>query len=326
MANTISCEACEEIRQNDPSFVVNGLGDTECASLQNNTGLSPSSGNDDCEDLNNLNDCLVGNMATEVDAYDVCDWKTFMKKFIPNVWTTLKGIICAICGLWKLAQRIDCILNYMGEGATFAFSEFTDTGASYIVAGRGTSFANVSASGTAGDLYLIYVAGGMGYLGGSLMFYTDDFTDAKAVANYDNHGVNPTTSASRKGNAKWGQTGYLGAGGELLYEIRLKREQFPQIGRFFAGHVGQSSGYAFTGEIRPFGEGQYAFGQSGWCDTTTGAPITADSDAGHRVPAGWVYIQARMKSADGILGSSGGMQHTPYGIIPMRINQEAIEC
>lgn len=105
MANTISCEACEEIRQNDPSFVVNGLGDTECASLQNNTGLNPSSGNDDCEDLNNLNDCLVGNMAAEVDAYDVCDWKTFMKKFIPNVWTTLKAIICAICGLWK---KVDC--------------------------------------------------------------------------------------------------------------------------------------------------------------------------------------------------------------------------
>lgn len=104
MANT-NCSACDELRQIDPNLIVNGLGDIECASLQNNTGLVPSSGNDDCEDLHNLNDCLVGNMATEVDAYDVCDWKTFMKKFIPNVWTTLKAIICAICGLWT---KVDC--------------------------------------------------------------------------------------------------------------------------------------------------------------------------------------------------------------------------
>lgn len=104
MANT-NCSACDELRQVAPNLIVNGLGDTECASLQNNTGLTPSSGNDDCEDLHNLNDCLVGNMASEVDAYDVCDWKTFMKKFIPNIWTTLKAIICAICGLWR---KVDC--------------------------------------------------------------------------------------------------------------------------------------------------------------------------------------------------------------------------
>ena len=109
MAN-INCEACEDLRQDDPSLIVNGFTDTECASLQNNTGLNPSSGNKDCEDLNNLNDCLVGNMETEVDAYDVCDWKTFMKKFIPNVWTVLKAIICAVCGLWT---NIDRLLNEM---------------------------------------------------------------------------------------------------------------------------------------------------------------------------------------------------------------------
>lgn len=99
MAN-YNCEACEDIRTTAPNVVVNGLGETECTSLKNNTGLSPSSGHDDCTDLNNLNDCLVGNMAQEVDAYEICDWKPFMKKFIPNVWTTLKGIICAICGIW----------------------------------------------------------------------------------------------------------------------------------------------------------------------------------------------------------------------------------
>lgn len=100
MAN-YSCDACEELRQTSTNFVVNGITDTECASLANDTGLSPSSGNNDCTDLNNINDCLVGNMEEEVEAYDVCDWKEFMKKFIPNLWTTLKAIICAICGIWE---------------------------------------------------------------------------------------------------------------------------------------------------------------------------------------------------------------------------------
>lgn len=105
MANK-NCSACDDLRQTAPNLVINGLGDTECASLQNNTGLSPSSGHDNCTDLKNLNDCLVGNMKEEVDSYGVCDWKDFMKKFIPNLWTTLKGVICAMCGIWS---HISCL-------------------------------------------------------------------------------------------------------------------------------------------------------------------------------------------------------------------------
>lgn len=121
MAN-LNCDACESIRQDDPNLIVNGFTDTECASLQNNTGLNPSSGNDDCEDLNNLNDCLVGNMETEVDAYDVCDWKTFMKKFIPNVWTVLKAMICAICGLWSNLSGFDRRINALCDLMSFTYS------------------------------------------------------------------------------------------------------------------------------------------------------------------------------------------------------------
>lgn len=99
MAN-INCDACSDLRNDAPNVVVNGITDTECASLKNNTGLSPSSGNDDCKDLDNLNDCLIGNLEGEIEAYDVCEWKPFMKKFLPNLWTVLKGIICAVCGVW----------------------------------------------------------------------------------------------------------------------------------------------------------------------------------------------------------------------------------
>lgn len=119
---SINCEACDELRTTAPGLVVNGLDDTMCASLQNNTGLSPSSGNNDCTDLNNMNDCLVGNMAAEIEAYDVCDWKTFMKKFIPNVWTTIKGVVCAICGLWANITDINDKLDALCEQSTYTYA------------------------------------------------------------------------------------------------------------------------------------------------------------------------------------------------------------
>ena len=103
-----SCSACDELRQTDPNFVVNGITDTECASLANNTGLNPSSGNDDCEDLNAMNDCLVKNMETEINQYNVCSWKVYMKALVDNLWTMFKGIICAICGLWT---KVNCVYD-----------------------------------------------------------------------------------------------------------------------------------------------------------------------------------------------------------------------
>lgn len=102
------CSACEQLREDAPNFVVNGMGETEVASLQNNTGLNPSSGNDDCEDLNAMNDCLVKNMETEIDSYNVCSWKDYMKALVGNLWTVNKGIISAICGLWA---KVNCVYD-----------------------------------------------------------------------------------------------------------------------------------------------------------------------------------------------------------------------
>lgn len=101
-----NCQACQDLQNDAPNFVVNGLTATEIASLKNNTGLSPSNGNDDCEDLNNMNDCLIGNLADEVDAYDVCDWKPFTKNFVGNVWSVFGGVIAAICGLWTNIKNL----------------------------------------------------------------------------------------------------------------------------------------------------------------------------------------------------------------------------
>lgn len=100
MAN-INCEACETLRSENPELIVNGFDSDMCTSLQNDTGLKPSLGHDDCEDLNTMNDCLVGNLNAEIDKEDYCDWKAFAHKAVDNLWTLLKAMICAICGLWS---------------------------------------------------------------------------------------------------------------------------------------------------------------------------------------------------------------------------------
>lgn len=325
MAN-YNCEACEDLRQTDPNLIVNGFGDDECASLQNDTGLVPSSGNDDCEDLNNLNDCLVGNMETEVEAYDVCDWKTFMKQFIPNVWTVLKGIICAICGLWtnvhnlwKLANRIDCLVNYLYNGVTFSVHEEPSEG-SYVVAGKGISFYEVDESWTASDIGIAYY-GGFGRWVGSLIAHTTDFTDAKSVVNFDN-GSTERTSKSRQGNPLFGSAGKL-SGTELLYEIRLKRSEFPQLRQIGGGRGQESTGGAFHCTAYAFGEGTYAFGNHGECNED-GSPRRSGNDRGHLVPEGWIYFQVRLSYLD--MAWQDGVQYSPCGWCGIRLRQSAVDC
>lgn len=116
MAN-ISCTSCEDLRQRAPSLIVNGLDDTMVTNLKNDLGLVASDSVNDCTALNDMNDCLVGNEAEEVELYEVCDWKKFMKQFIPNLWTTLKAMIAAICGLWtnihELWEQI-MLVSYVG--------------------------------------------------------------------------------------------------------------------------------------------------------------------------------------------------------------------
>lgn len=126
--SVISCDACNELRQNASNFVQNGVDNTVCASLMNNTGFNPSLTvlHDNCEDLHNANDCLIGRMTDELEAYDVCDWKDFSNKYMSNLYEMLKAIICSDCGEWAkitaLCESIDLLtLVVTGGGATINY-------------------------------------------------------------------------------------------------------------------------------------------------------------------------------------------------------------
>lgn len=323
-----NCNACEELRTDAPDFVQNGVTDKVCASLKNDTGFSPTSGNNDCTDLDNANDCLVGNMADEIEAYDVCDWKKYMRKFVPNIFNVIKGIICSICGIWTNVHKHDCEINYLFNGASFSVGEEPSDG-SYIVAGKGISYLipKDNTSQHTGDLSLLYVSGGFMRAGGTYNFNTNNFTDDGECINFDN-GATERTSRTRLGNNIWGKTGRTVNGGELIAEYRIKLSEYPEIKTIFSG-IGQevgAGGFHVTSDV--FTAGQYAYGQHGRCDTSNGNPSsTGDSttaDRGHKVPDGWIYVQIRMQYI--WLLDGNGHSYSPRVHMGCRMNNSKLEC
>ncbi len=147
----LNCSACSELREHASDFIVNGVTDSVCSSLKNDTGFNPSDSNDDFEDLDLANDCLIGNMAEEIEAYHVCDWKEYMKKFVPNVWTMLKAIICALGGIWtnikelwtfsrEICEKVDQII--VPTGPAYGVFPYTGTFPQY------TNYTNIGTIGT----------------------------------------------------------------------------------------------------------------------------------------------------------------------------------
>lgn len=325
MSTGLNCTACEDLKDTSSDFVVNGLSDAMCTSLANNTGLSTSDSHDDCDDLNDMNDCLVGTMAKEVDSYQTCDWKEFTKNFIKNLWVTLKAMICTICGIWKKIKYLQCQIDYLFNGASFYFGETPEAGKeSILIPGKGVDFTIRSSSDEhANDVRVLYVAGGLARIGGSLRLFTESFKDA--------------SGNTKSGNSIWDfSSPDMPKGGELLYEVRIKKSEYPQIKQFYNGNLWptggndkfcQSFAHCFTG-------GEYAYGQHGWCNSD-GTPSENDYSNGHLVPAGWIYLQVRMMYAgtmttynvtDGAGSTKRGTDVTPQGYIGIRMNQSEISC
>ncbi|UYY07049.1 hypothetical protein OLM08_01400 [Enterococcus faecalis] len=53
------CSPCIKLKKQNPDFWQNGITDKACNSLKENTGLDSKNGHKDCEDLHDMNDCLL---------------------------------------------------------------------------------------------------------------------------------------------------------------------------------------------------------------------------------------------------------------------------
>lgn len=288
MATNYNCEACDTLRTDVPSLICNGLDEDMCTSLSNDTGLNPSSGNTDCEDLNNLNDCLIGNMEAETELYSTCDWKDFMKQFIPNLWTTLKAIICSICGIWTNihnlwtaingigddTERIDCIVNALSSAKTFNIDGLTEAqlgqGVQWRTDGDHTAYPSI-----VGNAFVLRVNGSLHFTGSKWLNRTgciDGNTD----------------------DGNW-----------LVYRYKLNKAKYGLItcwnAPVMANNAGNILGYA-----QCYGPGETTPGYWGWGDTN--GAVT--------VPDGYIYIDIRVSNIVtwGITGDNGNVTIT--GVIP----------
>lgn len=106
-----NCDACTNLREYAPMFTAYGISDDIAASLRNNTGLNSQLPvlHTNCEDLNDLNDCLIGRLGQEIESHDVCDWKEYMSKMVPNLYELLKAMIAGDCGQWDKIGDL-CVL------------------------------------------------------------------------------------------------------------------------------------------------------------------------------------------------------------------------
>lgn len=329
-----NCDACSDLQENSADFMQNGVTENVCNALKNDDGFNTASENDDCADLNNANDCLIGNMTDEIEAYEVCDWKAYTKSLVHNIWTVLKAMICSMCGLWTFVNKHECEINYLYNGKTFSFQEEMPGYDSKLVHGKGVDFSIRNAADEhSSDVHITYIAGGLCQIAGSLRTFTESFKDANGVTQQGNTVFDFSSNSFSLPN-----------GGELLYEIRIKKSEFPQIKRLFNGHAFQTGGankdfmayvIHFDGDATSSSVPVvYAYGQHGWCNRN-GTPSSSGYSSGHSVPAGWIYTQVRLYSAlamttgtveDGSGASKSGSNFSPAGYIGIRLNSDKAEC
>jgi len=129
----INCSACSDLRTDAAEFVANGVTEEIADSLALNTGLNPNLSplHDNCTDLNNANDCLIGFLPKQLEAYDVCDWKDFMKKLLANQYEMLKAMIASECGLWEKQGDACELLSAALVPPTVTYGILPNKGAAY---------------------------------------------------------------------------------------------------------------------------------------------------------------------------------------------------
>ncbi|WP_086350258.1 hypothetical protein [Candidatus Enterococcus clewellii] len=107
------CSACGMLKEYAPTILTDGVTDKECKSLQNDTGLNPDLDvlHTNCEDLNDLLDCLLVSLHDKQVAYDFCHWKEYAAELMANLYTLQKAMICSECGQWIKLHELEDSIN-----------------------------------------------------------------------------------------------------------------------------------------------------------------------------------------------------------------------
>ena len=103
MSRSHTCEACDRLEQNTPSFVLNGVTQADCASLIKNNGLANqlTLTLDNCATLQDLVDCLVGRHGEILPAYQLCEIQDWLADLTGNLHQLMSVWVCNECGQWN---------------------------------------------------------------------------------------------------------------------------------------------------------------------------------------------------------------------------------
>ena len=316
----INCEACDSLRNDAPLFVINGLEDDECLSLQNDTGLTSENTNNDFVDLNNMNDCMVGNMSSKIDAYDVCDWKAYMKKFVPNIWTVLKGIICAIGGIWTNIHTLWCWVEHLanpGENDVLT----PDDSRVRFRAVEGISSRYDPENPKPNDAPLMITAiGSTARVTGSLHaegYMPESYTGSGSRMNWTDFYKGSSNITNEYGRSSY--DGNFPSGGVLLYEYEVKACDWGFDDIYTAPLISAEAG-DFVARIRTAKEGEEYPYDCGWDADGNGQIYTPSSDSFDTL------IQIRMEYINswGIVHNTGNI--TPNGTVMIKPCTDSWEC
>lgn len=99
------CKTCEDLQVYSPDFVLKGVTDQMCENLKANTGLM-NKGRENCTDLHNANDCLIGGIAEKAKSYNSCDPNTMIEDLAKNTMHVIDMLICSDCGQWNEIKKI----------------------------------------------------------------------------------------------------------------------------------------------------------------------------------------------------------------------------
>lgn len=99
------CSACDSLKATSSNFIQKGVTDTICANLKANQGFE-NKGHNNCTDMHDMNDCLLGGLLEKIDTIDVCDTKEAIKDLEKNLISIMDVMICSDCGQWEEIEKL----------------------------------------------------------------------------------------------------------------------------------------------------------------------------------------------------------------------------
>ena len=103
------CSACADLKDYAAEVLNRGITRRICNSLQENNGFPDHPNHpdehDNCDALDDLLSCLIGNLHERLPSFGICDWREFADELMRNLFVFQKAILCSKCGQWNKIEE-----------------------------------------------------------------------------------------------------------------------------------------------------------------------------------------------------------------------------